>query len=350
MLTGITRFTGITTHAAALVTAIVVLTGAAILRGGAAAADPNQDDQFLALLSQEGIPALSGVPTLIYTAHDVCRALDGGVPVATVVKSLVNFAYSNDPAHDLGRYERTETRFVHAAVGAYCPHDQGKIASLMANPAPGSNESTRWDSAYTHNAVNSGSDLRPALDMINMPVPWQQSTGTGAPRLPHSTDGGVLVAGRSGDDRSDGDARSPVLSSLIVAVPSGEITDPNPPQIPAPPPPAAHLRTLPRPIAAPPRPKQPPPPPQQPPPPPQQPPPPPQQPPPPPQQPPPPPQQVEPPAVGPQPGGGAGSGGGGSAGGNGGGGNGGGSAGGNGGGGPAEPAPPGPPGFVRLAP
>ena len=44
-----------------LVTAIVVLTGAAILRGGAAAADPNQDDEFLALLNKEDIPALEGL-------------------------------------------------------------------------------------------------------------------------------------------------------------------------------------------------------------------------------------------------------------------------------------------------
>ena len=39
--------------AVALVTAIVVLSGAAIVRGGAAAADSNQDDQFLALLNKE---------------------------------------------------------------------------------------------------------------------------------------------------------------------------------------------------------------------------------------------------------------------------------------------------------
>ena len=63
-------FTEIITHAGSLVTAIVVLTGGAILRGGAAAADPNQDDQFLALLSQEGIPAVSGVPALVKTGHE----------------------------------------------------------------------------------------------------------------------------------------------------------------------------------------------------------------------------------------------------------------------------------------
>ena len=59
-------FTGITAHAGSAVTAVIVaLTGTAILRGGAASADPNQDDQFLALLGREGVPAISGVPDLI---------------------------------------------------------------------------------------------------------------------------------------------------------------------------------------------------------------------------------------------------------------------------------------------
>ena len=183
--------------------------------------------------------------------------------MGTVVKALVNFAYSNDPDPDRGRYERTETRFVHAAVGAYCPYDQNKIASVMVNPAPGSNEPTHRVVAYTHNAVNSGSDRReppPARDMINLPTAWQEPTGTGAVRLPHLMDG-VFVAGRRGDERSDCDAQGTVLASLVGAIP-GEVTPPNPPQIPAPPPPTAQTLTPPRPIAAPPPPKQPPRPPQ----------------------------------------------------------------------------------------
>jgi len=320
-------FTGITSHSGALVTAIVVLTGTAILHGGTAAADSNQDDQFLALLDEEGIPALDGVPSLIDTAHKVCRTLNAGMPADGLVDAMVNHAYSIDPnlrRYPPGRLARTEARFITAAVEAYCPYDQSKIASIMANPAPGSNESPHRVAAYTHNAVNSGTDLReppPALDMINMPAAWQQPTGIGEARLPHLMDGGVFASGRYGDDQSDCDAHGPVLASLIRAVPSGEVTEPNPPQIPAPPPPAAQIRTPHQPMATPPPPKQPP----------------------------PPPQQVEPPAVGPQPGGAAGSGGDGSTGG---GGNGSGSTGGNGGGGPAEPspAPPMPPGFVRLAP
>ncbi len=119
-------FTRITTHAGTLVTAIVVLTGAAILRGGAASADPNQDDQFLALLTQEGVPAISGVPDLIESAHKICGELDGGVPADTVVAELVNNANNITPGRDPGRLRRTETLFVIASA-----------ASLLSEPSGG---------------------------------------------------------------------------------------------------------------------------------------------------------------------------------------------------------------------
>ena len=348
--------TGTTSHAGSLVIAIA-LTGAAILRGGAAAADPNQDDQFLALLNKEGIPALEGVPSLIATAHKICHDLDGGMPVDGLVDAMVDNAYDTDPSdarlYPPARLTRTFTRFITAAVDAYCPYDQGKIASIMANPAPVSNDPTHQ--VATHNAVDSRTDLReppPAQDVINPPAGQHEPTGTGAVWPPYSIGGAVSVAGRYPDDRSDYDAHATVLASLIGAIP-GEVP-PTPPQIPVPPPPTGQTLIPPRPIAAPPppkqsprRPQQPPPPPQQPPPPPEQPPPPPEQPPPPPEQPPPPPQQVEPPAVGPQPGGAAGSGGGGAN--VGGGGN---VGGGKGNGIPAEPSPTPPmsPGIVRIAP
>jgi uncharacterized membrane protein YgcG len=308
-------FTGITSHAGALVTAIVVLTGGAVLRGGTAAADPNQDEQFLALLDQEEIPALQNVPSLIATAHKICRELDGGMTVDAVVDDMKknSFADPGEGQFPARRITSTITRFITAAVEAYCPSDQSKIVSIMANPAPGSNEPTHHVAAYTHNAVDAGSDLReppPGLDMINMPAAWQEPTGGGVVRLPHLMGGGDFMAGRYRDYRSDRDANGVVLASLIGPVASDEIT-PNPPQIPAPPPPTAQTRTPPRPIAAP-----------------------------------PPPQRAEPPAVAPQPGQAGGSGGSGSTGG---GGNGGGS---DGGGRPAEPSPtpPMPPGLVRLAP
>ena len=101
----------------------------------------------------------------------------------------------------------------------------------MANPAPGSNQSTDQVAAYTHNAVDSGSDLQgppQALDMINMPAARQEPTGTGPVRPPHSM-AGVFAPGRYGGNRSDCDAHGPALASLIGATPSGEVTDPNPP-------------------------------------------------------------------------------------------------------------------------
>jgi uncharacterized membrane protein YgcG len=302
-------FTGITSQVGALVTAIVVLTGGAILRDGAAAADPNQDEQFLALLEKKDIPATKNVPSVIAFAHTVCGKLDDGMPADDLVDAMVNYAYSVDPSarrYAPGRLARTEARFITAAVEVYCPGNESKIVSIVHRVA-----------AYTRGAVNSRSDLRkppPALDMINMPAAWQEQTRSAVTRLPRLMSDGVFVGDRYGDDRPDWDAGDTVFASLIGAVPPEGLLPPNPPQIPPPPPPTAQLLKPPRPIAAPP----------------------------PPQQPPPPPQQPPPPAVAPQPGGAAGGGGGGGGGGNGGGG--------NGGGGPVEPTPAMPPGFVRVAP
>ncbi|WP_082955227.1 DUF732 domain-containing protein [Mycobacterium mantenii] len=228
MFTATTRCFGVTSHAGFLVTTLVLLSGAAILHGGAAAADPNQDDQFLALLDQEGIPALEGVPYLIDTAHKVCRAVDAGYSANAVVDAMVQFAYSQDPAERTyapGRLARTEARFVTASVEAYCPYDRGKIASLSVNPASAWNMPTPEGTAYAHTAVT-----------FAMPARRQ----------------GDLVPGRSSGDRSD--LRAALVSRHRV-VPAGEITQPNPPQLPAPPPPVAHLRTPPLPVAAPPRPQ-----------------------------------------------------------------------------------------------
>jgi hypothetical protein len=116
-------FTG-TTHASYPVTAFVALTGAAILGCGAASADSSQDDQFLALLGQQGIPALSGVPDLIKTAHEVCGELNSGVPTDAVVAEFEDFANSVTPGRDPGRVHRSAIRFVTASAGAYCPNHQ----------------------------------------------------------------------------------------------------------------------------------------------------------------------------------------------------------------------------------
>ena len=248
MFTAITRRTGIASHAGVLVTTIVFLSGAAILRGAAAAADPNEDDHFLALLAQEGIPALEGVPSLVDTAHKVCRALNAGIPADRVVEAMVDYADSNDPAERFyapGRLARTEARFITASVGAYCPNNQSKIAFIVTNPA------ARWvDPAHRvadgiRNAVNSREGLR---------------------KKPMSL-GDAVAANRLRAERADFDANGTALTSLIGAVPTGQVDQPNPPQMPVPAPPVAHLQAppqrqaaTPRPQLVPPRPQQPPPP------------------------------------------------------------------------------------------
>ncbi|WP_090349918.1 DUF732 domain-containing protein [Mycobacterium bohemicum] len=249
-------FTGMINHSGALIGTILVLTGAATVYGGAATADTNQDDQFLALLDAENIPALENVPSLIASAHRDCRRLDSGVPVAEVVREKVNDAYNVDPGergYPIDRLARTMTLFVTAAVDAYCPNNRGKIASIAANPALGSS----GPAAYTRTAVDWGTGL--------------------------------------GEPTSFAAARGWVLAASIGTVPSGDLTMPDPPT-PLPSPPADQIRTPHRAIAAQPRPQQPPPPPKQPP--------------PPPKQPPPAPQEPQPPAAGPQPGNAVGGGGG----------------------------------------
>lgn len=254
MFTGITSHGGSISHAGALVTAVLVLTGTAILHGGTAAADSNQDDQFLALLDSEGIPALEGVPSLIDTAHRVCRAIDDGFSADAVVDAMVQDAYRQDPderSYAAGRLARTEAKFVTAAVGAYCPYDRGKVA-FTANPTSHGTESTHRGAVPAHAAVNSaGAALEPAttLDAITMPAPGQEPPSPGAIRL----------AARSSGESTHGT----VPGSRIGAVPAGDTAQTEPPEIPAPPP-VARLRTPPEPIAVPPRPQQPAPPPERP--------------------------------------------------------------------------------------
>lgn len=249
MFIGTTRLTGTISHAGVLATAIVLLSGAAVLRGGAASADSNEDDHFLALLDQEGIPALEGVPSLVDTAHKVCRALNAGIPADRVVEAMVDYAETNDPPERLfapGRLARTEGRFITAAVGAYCPYDRSKIALIVTDPASRWTDPPHRIADDIRNAVNSRDDLP-------------------EPHFPH---GGAPAVGHSGGYRSDVDVHGAALTAQIGPHPGGEITQPNPPQVPAPPPPVAHLQTPPQPIAAPPRPQLAPPRPQQPPPPP----------------------------------------------------------------------------------
>ncbi len=119
---------GITRVADALVSASVMLT-AAIICAGAAGADPSQDDQFVALLQQEQIPAIDNVPGLVYRAHEICGELDGGASVQSVVQEEMNRVYGDNPSLRLlaPRVRRTAVRFVIASVDVYCPSHQGEL-------------------------------------------------------------------------------------------------------------------------------------------------------------------------------------------------------------------------------
>ncbi|EFG76309.1 hypothetical protein HMPREF0591_3775, partial [Mycobacterium parascrofulaceum ATCC BAA-614] len=168
-----------TTHrAGALVTVIVVLTGVVMLPHGAAAADPNPDDQFVALLDQKGIPALENVPSLIATAHRICRQLDGGMPADAVVDDMRQRAFNANGAggpYPPDRVYRTVARFISAAVEAYCPNNQPKIASLegVAFRAPGSSDSAAHPAS-----------VRPASYEWGRPLPLGETAQPDPPQLP----------------------------------------------------------------------------------------------------------------------------------------------------------------------
>lgn len=213
MFTGIPRLTGMRSHVGIPAAAMVLLSGPALLGGGVAAADPNADHHFLDLLADQGIPAMEGVPSLVETAHQVCHALDAGTSAHHVVDALVDYAVTNDPSQREiapGRLARTEARFVIASVGAYCPHNQSKLNSLV----------TRAD---------------------------HPSAGWVVPTHPRATE--IRLVGL----RADGVA----LASLVGAMPPAGIADPRPPNLPEPPP-VAHLEAPPLPVVKPPRPQQPP--------------------------------------------------------------------------------------------
>jgi hypothetical protein len=117
--------TGITTLADALVGVSVVL-AAAIICAGAAAADPSQEDQFVALLAQDQIPLVDNLPALVARAHAICSELDGGASVKAVVGEEMNGIYQENPEYHRvsGRVRRTAVRFVAVSTDVYCPSHQ----------------------------------------------------------------------------------------------------------------------------------------------------------------------------------------------------------------------------------
>jgi Protein of unknown function (DUF732) len=117
--------TGITRLADALVSASVVLT-AAIICAGAASADPSpqdQQDQFVALLEQDQIPLIDNLPALVARAHQICRELNGGASIASVVTEEMNGMFDENPAYrqQSARVKRTAVRFIAVSAQVYCP-------------------------------------------------------------------------------------------------------------------------------------------------------------------------------------------------------------------------------------
>ena len=114
--------TGITGLADALVSASMLLT-AAIICAGAASADPSQQDQFVALLEQDQIPPMDNLPALVARAHQICRELNGGTPIATVVSQEMNGIFEDNPAYrqESARVKRTAVRFIAVSAEVYCP-------------------------------------------------------------------------------------------------------------------------------------------------------------------------------------------------------------------------------------
>jgi hypothetical protein len=108
----------------------VVLT-AAIIFPGAAAGDPSQQDQLLALLEQEQIPPTNDgeVAGVVARAHFICGQLNGGTPVDTLVTDEMNRGYAENPRLHLlsDRVRRTVIRFITASVDVYCPAHKGEL-------------------------------------------------------------------------------------------------------------------------------------------------------------------------------------------------------------------------------
>lgn len=110
------------------------------------------------------------------------------------------------------------------------------VGPAPADPPPGPDQPMRQIAACTVTGVLPDSDLRelpPALQLMNMPAAWKESTGAGVVigiidtgvaaqlRLPHLVAGGDYVMGRYGDGLSDCDGHGTVIASLIGTAPSG---------------------------------------------------------------------------------------------------------------------------------
>jgi Protein of unknown function (DUF732) len=110
--------------ARALASVSVLLT-ATVMCAGAASADPGQQDQFVSLLAQDGIPLMDNLPALVARAHQICGELNGGTPISAVVEEEMDGIYAEDPSYRqraATRVKRTAIRFVAVSSEVYCPN------------------------------------------------------------------------------------------------------------------------------------------------------------------------------------------------------------------------------------
>jgi hypothetical protein len=126
-------FSGVVRHLPATAFSVALLS-AALFAGGNARAD-SQDDKFLDLLGENGVGAVDGQDSLIATGHKACTRLDGGMSASDLVELIRNNGFNDNPLARLYPQRRITAnidRFLRAAVQAYCPYDEGKIADLAA--------------------------------------------------------------------------------------------------------------------------------------------------------------------------------------------------------------------------
>jgi hypothetical protein len=163
MLSGIIR------HIPVAMTAAALLAAATISPSPTAIADPGQDQKFFDLLGQKDIPPIDNDNSLITSARHVCQKLDDGVPVGDVVELARTNGFNENPLTRLqpqDRITRTIDRFISAAVEAYCPRNQGKIASIAAYRTAG----PRIELVSLTQPIDTG-EINPTKPL---PVPVQQ--------------------------------------------------------------------------------------------------------------------------------------------------------------------------------
>ncbi|MBV9722746.1 MAG: DUF732 domain-containing protein [Mycobacterium sp.] len=95
--------------------------GAAVAGGGIANANA-QDDQFLQMIGQSGIPVTDAAADadFIQAGHDFCDALSQGGTAAEITQALM----TKDKLSQV-----QANTFLQASVTAYCPNQQSQLAT-----------------------------------------------------------------------------------------------------------------------------------------------------------------------------------------------------------------------------